>query len=502
MSPWLAGLHALLLGCAVLTDYSALWAVIALGVYSFIRGLRHRPSRTFWSVWLAGQTGLLGAALYLYRASVVQVHGTEFESWVRDVMLRKWYFHPGEERLWYFPVKATLGLMQYTFTWRAAPWVALALMLLGLALIIARGVRGNPGPPARLPALLLGLPFVLVCAAALAGRFPYGGSRHSYFLVPFVLAIVAYAVSELCRRRTRIVIAVLLLLVPTWKLLGRPTPGWFHWRSQQRRELLLAGLSAIRASVPKGGLLYSDTQTQLMLRHYLGDRRVDIDSDRLGYTEYVCGNWRSVAMLAWGCTADSFVREYRRMTEVYGLRPRDTVWVFASGWGENVGARIKRDLDLPVAGLREYGRNVCLFPVVVGRDLLASAQLEERDSVFSALAALAGRVGRQLRGRYRWVFWPSLLLPDSTAAARLGLPGPAFAYSDLYLRINANGQELDEFLPALALWSARSRERHLNAVGYMREFENYVAGGYRFTLLAVDPATASAVYLVEPHDAD
>ncbi len=49
--------------------------------------------------------------------------------------------------------------------------------------------------PAQLGLFLL-LPFVINAAAALVDLYPYGGTRHSAFLIPFAVAGVSLAIAK------------------------------------------------------------------------------------------------------------------------------------------------------------------------------------------------------------------------------------------------------------------------------------------------------------------
>src|SRR5207247_10982243 len=48
---------------------------------------------------------------------------------------------------------------------------------------------------------LLVIPFIINCAAALAGIYPYGGTRHSVFLAMFAIPAIGVSIAKITRER-------------------------------------------------------------------------------------------------------------------------------------------------------------------------------------------------------------------------------------------------------------------------------------------------------------
>lgn len=120
------------------------------------------------------------------------------------------------------------------------------------------------------------------------------------------------------------------------------------------------------------------------------------------------------------------------------------------------------------------------------------------DSLLRSRLLGAARSAREAaRGRYRWLFWPDGLMPDSatTVAEKLG---PIIGYKDVYRLVHDQHYEITDLLPALALWVIGRDSGHAESMRYMSDCENYVSAGLRFTFIGRDPDGLVAAYLVEP----
>src|SRR5882724_6208415 len=175
---------------AMLTHYSAILFAGAVAVYSLSRLLSSRFSRTFVAIWIAGQAGALGLFAWLYRTRIASLKSSS-QAQHMQALLANSYFQPGHHLLT-FVFARSFGVFQYTFGQLAVGDVA-GLLFLGAAALLLCGKEVTPpsGPSPRQLGILLVLPFVITCTSAIAGQYPFGGTRHSAFLIPFAVAGVS-----------------------------------------------------------------------------------------------------------------------------------------------------------------------------------------------------------------------------------------------------------------------------------------------------------------------
>jgi hypothetical protein len=117
-------------------------------------------------------------------------------------------------------------------------------------------------------------------------------------------------------------------------------------------------------------------------------------------------------------------------------------------------------------------------------------------SAYQLRARLDALLARCLSGldEIRTILWPPQFGDESR---RPGSTSPRMlTYPDLYEEAAKGGRQFDDYLPALALWVFGTAGGHPELMRYMDEGESYASGPYLFTLLAVDPETTVAAYVV------
>jgi hypothetical protein len=200
-----------LAGLSLLTHYSALWFVLSAFAYVAARLSGERRPRRFVLAWAAGQAAIGGLCLFLYRTHVSRLRGGPLEQEAKALWLSASYFRPGQETPLGFLARQTISVFQFLFSTPVGGLIALGLLAGGIAWLASRR---------RPSAVLLVLPLLLSAAAGLAGLYPYGGSRHSIYLVPFATAGAGVALTRLSRERTWIALVVAAVLAPAGFLVG------------------------------------------------------------------------------------------------------------------------------------------------------------------------------------------------------------------------------------------------------------------------------------------
>ena len=361
----------LALSLAIASHFSAFLFAAALGVYAIWRLVVQRPAIKLILAWEAGQILALGLSYFFYVTQISQL-GRYYSSaalsqgWLANAYLSRSYFVPGRVNPISFALGRTIGVFQYTFRQRAIGDLAFIFFVAGLVLVFRRS-PASPLLSRRQLGFLLLAPFLLNCAAAFARLYPYGGTRHCAFLVPFAVAGTSVALVQLVRGRLALALAVALLVALVANLF---TAKQFPYvaAENERKDQMRAAIDFIRHQVPPEEPLFADAQTSLMLGHYLCDQRpLVIDRSLPGYISYECGGHRVIASVTrYIFTARSFYDQWQDMTSQYHLNRGRTVWVAQMGWDTHVAFELA---NFPQFELKPhwFGTEIQLFDLKVGQ---------------------------------------------------------------------------------------------------------------------------------------
>jgi len=222
------------------------------------------------------------------------------------------------------------------------------------------------GATTRLIGILLLLPFVLNCAAALMRIYPYGGTRHSAFLLPFALAGVGIALTPLLRGQIALGIAIALLVLLVCNLFPSKRLPYMSAESQ-RKENMKAAISLLR-QLPAAEPIFTDYQTSLSLGHYLCDQH-PIEQDRrvAGFVSYECsGHKIIVTTSAFLFTARNFYDEWQSAAKAFRLRPGEKVCITQMGWSTYLAFELANFPKLRISP-HYFGNNIQAFELTVGQ---------------------------------------------------------------------------------------------------------------------------------------
>ncbi len=371
-----------LLYLGMLTHFSAILFAGAVGVYSLWRLFSAGLSRGVVAIWIAGQAGALGLFVFLYRTHIASLKDSA-DAQHMQVVLANSYFHPGHGHLLPFAFARSFGVLQYTFSQLAVGDIAGVLFVAAVALLLSgdriqsQGMKDQRGPSPRELGVFLVLPFVINCVAAIVDLYPYGGTRHSAFLVPFAVAGVSYAIAKLCHQRLAHALSGAILAIAVCQVFGAPHRPYMH-REDQSRVNMTHAIDAVRQQVSPADTIFVDFQTNFLLRFYLcPDAGPGVFSGS-SFKEYSCGGYRVISTNSDTSilTADIFARRWNDMVSTYSLKPGQTVWIFQAGW--DIG--LARDLQERVPEFHDlksqsFGYNISLFKLTttsqVGTALLS-----------------------------------------------------------------------------------------------------------------------------------
>jgi len=492
-APHLIVFSSLSLYLAILTHYSTFPFALALGIYVLIRILRSELPARVVTVWAGFQAGALALCAFLYVTHISKLHGSGMEHFAVDVWLRNSYFHPGQDQLLLFPFQSTLALFRYLFysPLRGIPEAILFIAAVWL-LLAKRGLRGKAMPERRFAGTLLLLPFLVSCAMAIAGLYPYGGTRHSVFLLLFAVSGISFLIAEIAGERIWPLLLGALVVAPVWSLTARRPDTDMSDRNQSR-PMMAATLQCIRQTIPPGSLIFTDYQTNVMLGYYLGRHQVTeipmvvrtMAPDDT-FVDYPYGGYHVVAPpTTWTFDRESFVTRLASFREEYHVKRTDPVWVVDAGWGATIGSdQFPFAPDVSASQVKRFGDNIMVFQV----KSMAS------ESLTNSLAELVRRTAARRGPKLKSVFWPGTVPTDSALPLLKSQADKIVPYDELYRSMQSGERQLEDYLPALAFWVFGTAEPHLEGMRYMNDGENFIASGFRFTLLDCSPDSAVGVY--------
>jgi Dolichyl-phosphate-mannose-protein mannosyltransferase len=367
-SPRLMSLSFLFLYLAMLTHFSAILFAGAVGAYSLLRLIRLPKSRRVVRVWAAGMAGAVGLFLFLYRTQISLLKGSDVAQRMGQLLSRS-YFHWGRDHLLLFALARTFGVCQWVFGQLAIGDVAGLAFFAGVMLLLRTNSDGRSLPSRRFVGIFLLLPFATNCAAGVADIYPYGGTRHSAFLAPFVLAGVSWCMAKLSGVRPRRGIIAAAVIVAACSLFGAPHRPYMLRRDQDTDNMARA-VEAIHHDVSSDDLIFVDFQSYFMVRYYLCPQ-IGTEGDTIvpGFRSFSCGKYKVIST---GpdiniFSAATFLPSWEKMVSIYRLKPGETIWIFQAGWDIRITQQLQQNLpEFENLRAQSFGRNIDLFPLKVG----------------------------------------------------------------------------------------------------------------------------------------
>jgi len=359
---------------AILSHYSALFFALAIGLYSLARIIEAQLSRKVVVAWACGQAGALAIYGFLYVTHV---------SKLKDYITRwampfgQFYFHPGSGDLVTFTREQTANIFLFLF---GGHYISLAMLLLFVAsagFLVVRELLSRRGhAPSGHAGILLLLPFIAVWGAAIAGIYPYVGSRHTVFLAPFVIAAASFLLAAVCGQKLWAGLLIAALLAGASNASGKTFEEGIT-KENQSRTLMSSAVNHMQQAIPRGDIILVDYQSSLPLAYYLcGPRNIPADMFHGDLAKFSCNGYSIVTLHIWKLIAGNFSPQFEQTAHTYGLKSGDRVWVFQAGWGDTVGNELPGQFaKFRCLNPKSFGRNITVIPFVVGPDLLPAAPL-------------------------------------------------------------------------------------------------------------------------------
>ncbi len=377
-------LFSFVLYLAVLSHYSALFFTASIGVYALLRLITGRFPLKIIFTWALGQVGALALVMSLYRTHISKLKGSSIAEQATEGWLRRSYFHSGQDHVLPFIVGRSFGVFQFIFGHLAIGVLMGLCFIAGIILLLQS--RKHAGTAALSDgqlaartlagwqlAVLLILPFALNCVAALMGAYPFGGTRHSIFLVVFAVPGISLFLVEICRPHSIRSVAIAVIIVVACVIFGQPHQPYMT-RSDQSRAQMERSLAFIHQQIPQSVPLFVDVQTRMLLGYYLcRQQQSSAEAPHQDFEVLDCGGYQLITANLWMFEPDTFLNSWHEMIRTYGLKPGDQIWVVQEGWGIGVGPKLnatppefqKREFkDLKI---ESFGHNIQMFRLTVVR---------------------------------------------------------------------------------------------------------------------------------------
>jgi hypothetical protein len=330
-SLWFGCLYSVFLYGAILTHYSAIWITLTFAIYVTILFWLENPGRRVWVFWCLSQVCVFVLYVLLYITHIRWMMNSGFAQNQIYGYLKSMYFFPGEKTLTVFIFRSFFDFFTYMTGGKYAGGIAMICFLLGIASVFRKHTSGTPHQDRRYDMFLLIFPFVAGCTGAITRIMPFGGSRHSIYLLPFAITLIALCVVRLFSlKRISFVIMVAALLLPMWLSslhIPNAEPGMSDLHMQ-------AALKQMNEKVPADSILFVDDMTYYVLGYYLArDRSFLKGISHENTSEYRMGKYRIQSARSFAFSPENFDCELATISRLSDIASGDSVWIITVGWG-------------------------------------------------------------------------------------------------------------------------------------------------------------------------
>jgi hypothetical protein len=351
---------------ALLTHYSSLLFAFSMGVYMLLRLYPYRTQPALFAVWVGGQIGALALICYFLVTHVARLRAMGMPQEIAETWLRRSIFHSGDQNVVVFASAQTLRVFTYLFSHGLVGTLALLAFFAGMVSLLRRKTPWNKdGPRPRELALLFGLPFLANCGAAIAGLYPYGGTRHNAFLAPFAVGGAALGLASWIPARLWAKSLVLVISLALCNFFPAPPP---LIRARDHSVALMRNaVDYLRQSAPPGSVLLADYQSGLLLGYYAcGHGIVQVFPPLQRFAKADCGPYTVITAgtQEWRFNADDLPGQLANVAETYGLVPGTKVWLFDAGWITDLAPALSTENRC--AAPRTFGENILICELTVG----------------------------------------------------------------------------------------------------------------------------------------
>ena len=173
---------------ALLTHYSAMIFAAAVGIYGLLSLVYKKwPARLTRCV-DTQSGGRLRNLRFSLQSQISKLRESGVPSEIASTWLEHSIFQPGQNHLATFAWSNTLRLFRYFFSQGTIGVFAFALFVFAIIVLILSDENREPRSRNRKLAILLAIPFLITLVLAIAGIYPFGGTRHDALLAIFAFS--------------------------------------------------------------------------------------------------------------------------------------------------------------------------------------------------------------------------------------------------------------------------------------------------------------------------
>ncbi len=360
----------LFLYLAVISHYSAVFFTMAAGLYALARFADSSSLRKLVLPWAIGQAGAIAIYAFLYVTHVSKLKNS-IETW--SVPFTTAYFHPDSGSIFTFTAINTANIFFFIFGSRYVAELLLLLFVAGISFLLIRDLSPKAGnsKSAHLGILFL-LPFLAVWCAAIAGIYPFVGSRHTAFLAPFAIAGVSFSLAAITRQKLWAGLLAASILMAFSNAGEKPVEELELSKGDHSPAVMLSSIQYMNQTVRPGDHILVDYQSSLPLAFYFCGPKAPVlmQTVRGEYLEFTCHGNQVISLHNWKMIAQSFPGQFGQMARDNGLRPGDRVWVYQTGWGGTFDSELSaRSPAFRCLTPKRYGGGIAILPFLVGPDL-------------------------------------------------------------------------------------------------------------------------------------
>jgi 4-amino-4-deoxy-L-arabinose transferase-like glycosyltransferase len=353
----------------ILSHYSALFFVLAVGIYALVRILESELPRKVVVAWASGQAGGIAIYVFLY---VTHVSKLKDSMTIWAMPFAQAYFHSDQVDLLTFTRERTSHIFTFMFE---NQYVAPALLLLWVAavafLLVRELISSRENHGAKHSGILFLLPFAGVWGASIAGFYPYFGGRHTMYLAPFVIAPLSFLLASISQQKFRAAIVVAVLIAIASNSSGKTFEPYIT-KENQSRGLMEAAMKQMREKVAPADVILTDYESALVLVHYFCGPKVIFPPGIFNSPDSPvnCDGHTIASFQTWSMQPVFFLSNFSKTVKSLRIESGARIWVFQSGWGVTFAANLP--LSSPIFRClvpENFGANISLIPFEVGPDL-------------------------------------------------------------------------------------------------------------------------------------
>lgn len=365
-SPLFMNLFSLSLCGAVLTHYSSFLFVFSIGLYLLVRLHPWNTRRKLFAIWVGGQAVVAALCAFFLVVHIPRLKQAGMPQGIAQTWLRKSIYHSGESSLLIFPLRQTLRVFTYLFSHGLLGTLALLLFLVGVVLLLRNKAARQRGATPRELALLLATPFVLNCILAIAGKYPYGGTRHDVYLASFAIAGISVGFSFWRPKRIGWKIGLVVACLAVCNMFPAPPP--LIRAKDHRKALMHDAIASLEKQAVPGSTVFAGYQSGLLLGYYLCHHnivQVFFPLERFSRTN--CGPYTIIASWPkqWQFEAGELTPALHEAAQRYQLPSGTALWLFEAGWMPADPTQVAGELSAVGCTPQRFGRNIRICPITV-----------------------------------------------------------------------------------------------------------------------------------------